>query len=151
MVCSSLSLAQSPPIYNPMMTIHKYLLFPTYPPMMKSMLFGLSIRGKLVTCQYTLSEIRSSITRISASSSWFLADLRSFSRSSSHLLRDHDNYCVASASTLLHNTSTMLTRQDFLRLFLFCHQVSRSIFQYSLPPLFWWNITTFAVFTRAST
>lgn len=28
--------------------------------MMKSMLFGLSIRGKLVTCQYTLSETRSS-------------------------------------------------------------------------------------------
>jgi hypothetical protein len=54
--------------------------------MMKFMLFGLLIRGKLVTCQYMLSEIRSIITLVSkAFRDCSLTRKRSSSRS--HLAR----------------------------------------------------------------
>ena len=49
--------------------------------MMKSMLFGLLISGKLVTCQYMLSEIRSRYSFASANFACIVADLQCFLRS----------------------------------------------------------------------
>lgn len=49
--------------------------------MMKSTLFGLSIRGKLVTCQYMLSETRSIALVSFANVPGAVADLQRFSRS----------------------------------------------------------------------
>jgi hypothetical protein len=47
---------------------------------MKSMLFGLLIRGKLVTCQYMLSETRSRYSFALTSFAYTVADLQSFLR-----------------------------------------------------------------------
>lgn len=68
------------PAKSTMMTILKYLLFPTKSPMMKFMLFGLLTRGELVTCQYMLSETRSNITVVFHTFKRALTDSQRFSR-----------------------------------------------------------------------
>ena len=124
---------------------------------MKSMLFGLLISGKLVTCQYMLSETRSPYSFALVSFAYTVTNLQSFLRQRLYFsvrarlaLHHRDLPAMLSTFKLLHIHTTTNFQGH-------CLSNSRCTRSVNLPFLtvlqsrsYDSNHTTFAVFTRVS-